>query len=60
MQKNHNFDALDTSEFLFRDQLYVAINRRIDDHEMVEVLLVLCEFDYHWVVEDLHCGELIV
>ena len=47
MQKNHNFDALDTSEFLFRDQLYVAINRRIDDHEMVEVLLVLCEFDYH-------------
>lgn len=60
MQKHYNFDAFDGRKFLFGYQLDVSIDTRIHDHQMVEVLLVVGQFDGHGIVQDLHAAKLIV
>jgi len=58
--KNHDFDALNVIELLFGDEFDLASEAGVHDNEVMEVLLVLNQFDGHGVVQDLHVGQLIV
>jgi hypothetical protein len=60
VDKDNNFDALDVGKFFFGDDLDLLSDAGINNDEMVEVLLVLCKFDGHGIVEDLQFGQLVV
>ena len=53
VDENHDFDAFDVCKFFFADNLDLLCDTGINNDEMMEVLLILCQFYGHRIVEDL-------